>query len=272
MIKGVHTHRPLSAFIVTEGGQEQPKTPTDDASAVEPKPEIPEKYQGKTVEEVIEMHRNAEKRLGELQNETGSLRGLVRDLSSMAQPVPQPQPEETALDVSGDELINDPVGVISKVVEHETAKTKAAADVDKMERQFETELESLYTDFGDFAGIVTSEGFVEFAGRTQSRQRDMQTAAQGEGLAQVRAARRLLEDYRDFQTLSAKPAEDDPVEEAKKVATENGSGTQPVITGETFTSDELVKMIQEDPDKWRSPSVQKEVIQAIKEGRYIPNA
>ena len=63
------------------------EAPTDDKPAAAAEvTEVPEKYKGKSTEDVIDMHQNAEKRLGEIQNELGTMRGLVTDLSSLQRP------------------------------------------------------------------------------------------------------------------------------------------------------------------------------------------
>ena len=93
------------------------------------------------------------------------------------------------------------------------------------------------------------------------------------GLAQVRAARRLLEDYNDFQE-AVKPEEapaETPVERAKKVATESGGGSGPISSKAQVLESDVIALINSDPTKYRSPSYQKELLAAIKEGRFVKN-
>ena len=59
---------------------------------------VPEKYQGKSLEEVVQMHQEAEKLLGRQSGEVGELRKVVDDYISSQTPAQAPQqtvePEE----------------------------------------------------------------------------------------------------------------------------------------------------------------------------------
>ena len=55
-------------------------------------PTIPEKYQGKSLEEVVQMHQEAEKLLGRQSSEVGELRKVVDDYIASQVPDPAPQP------------------------------------------------------------------------------------------------------------------------------------------------------------------------------------
>jgi len=243
---------------------------------VEPAP-APSKYDGKTTEQVIEMHQNAESRLGEIQNELGTLRGVVTDLTQLQRTPVAPQPvEQETIDVSGDDLIQRPVETIRKVVAQDNAAQKVLDDVEAEKRDLLIANNALLTDFGDINAIVGTEEFRAFASRTPSRQDDFVEAAKGEGLSQVRAARRLLEDFNDFQDAlkPVRPAEpvapvQTPVELAKTVSTEGAGPAGSISTKENIYEADVLKMIQDEPTKYRSPTFQAELTSAIKEGRYV---
>ena len=60
----------------------------------QPQPEeskVPDKYQGKSLEEVVQMHQEAEKLLGRQSSEVGELRKVVDDYISSQTPTPAPQ-------------------------------------------------------------------------------------------------------------------------------------------------------------------------------------
>jgi hypothetical protein len=252
--------------------------PAPDTGKPAPVPEdtLPEKYRGKTVEEVAEMHRNAEQELGRTRNELHSTRGLVKDLSQLNRTAPEAQPApQVDVELSGDDLISDPVGSIRKVVQQETAQLKQETAEKNEQTRVHTEATALESEFGDVAAIVQSPEFREFAGRTVSRQMDMQTAANGEGLDQVRAARRLLEDFTDFQKQAnpdKTPAPKTPVEQAKAVATEGAGGGGPISSKPQVFESDVIALINSDPAKYRSPSFQAELMSAIKEGRFVKNS
>jgi len=268
-----YTTRPMSE-ILAPAADPAAEAPTDDkpAAAAEEAPALPEKYAGKTTEDVIEMHQNAEQRLGQIQNELGTMRGLVTDLSALQRPAPEPQPaEQEPVDVSGDDLLSDPRDAVMKILQPELDKLSAASDQQAANDLFQAEGKALMDTY-DVDAIVQSSDFQDFAARTPSRQADLEFAAKGTGVAQVRAARRLMEDFTDFQqTTSAEKTVETPVEKARKVVTES-AGTGAPISGkpQIFEAD-VIALINSDPAKYRSPSYQNELLGAIKEGRFVKN-
>lgn len=271
-----YQHRPLSQILAPQTGSKDVKAPTKETPrndkgqfVAADDTALPEKYRGKTAQEIADMHMNSEKRLGQIQNELGEMRGLVTDLAQVQRPT-NPEPKVEELNVSGDDLIQHPVETIRKVVQQDLAAIRADANKGKLDSQVERETNALLTEFGDIGAITSSEDFQKFASRTSSRQHDLNTAATGEGVAQVRAAKRLLEDYQDFKKeLNPDSDKPSPVEQARNVANE-GSGPSGSIAGKDLMYEsEIVTLIQSDPAKYRSPSFQAGLMAAIKEGRYV---
>lgn len=280
-----YQHRPLSKIIAQPNDDNDEtltkETPPRDQQGrftkaveqTEDAPELPEKYRGKTAQEIVEMHQNSERRLGQLQNEVGQLRGLVQDLAQVQRVASPPMEEPRDVDLTGDDLLTDPVGSIRKVVQSQQPRQEPAPDP-TAEIDVKVETGALYSDFPDLDEIVLSEGFQEYANRTASRQRDVQLAAQNNGLEAIAAARRLLEGYQDYQEYAQRPAEEekpaprDPVAEARAVANEPGHA-RAVSPQNTIHESDVIAMINSDPEKYRSPSFQKELLAAIREGRYI---
>ena len=268
-------HKPMSQILAPAGATaEDVKGKAETAPKVEPKEsELPEKYRGKTASEIADMHMNAEQELGRVRNEVGTMRGLISDLSAIQRPVAAQPAEEVSVEVSGDELIADPVGSISKVVKQALDQKSAVDDAAALDAQISLESNALVTEFGNIDDIVSKPDFQQFATRTRGRQEDYQVAAHGKGLDQVRAARRLIEDYNDFTIVSndvkVTQLTKTPTEEAKAVSTE-GTGaiaTAPAVD-QIYESD-VIELINKDPAKYRSPSYQATLLKAIREKRFV---
>ena len=276
-----YQHRPLSKILAPDADTADEEKSAKDAPS-EPKQvnepddsDLPEKYRGKTAKEIAEMHMNAEKELGRTRNELGTYRGLVTDLTSLQRQSPQAKtPEQEEVDVTGDQILSDPKGSIQRVVQQELKPVKEQLAADAANESMRMELTALETQFGDYSQVVLSDGFKEFANRTPSRQLDLRTAAEGEGIEQVRAARRLLEDYTDFQAATKKdeePKAETPVEKARKVATESTKKGTPISGKPKIYESDVIALINSDQAKYRSPSFQKELTEAIREGRFVKN-
>lgn len=233
---------------------------------------IPDKYIGKTVEDVIEMHRNAESALGRVNNEVGTLRGLVTDLSQLKRTAEAPVPVVEPMTVSGDDLLADPVAAVRSIVKPELDRLENERRNDVQVSEAERGSQALIRDFGDVGAIVSTEAFQTFASRTAGRQADYQTAASGSGLDQVRAARRLLEDFADFNSSTHPTKEPSNVDRARAVSTEGGHTGAPISTKPQIFEADVIALIQSDPTRYRSPSYQTELLSAIREGRFVKNS
>lgn len=276
------SRRSMREFLVPDAGQKPAKSPTSDDPSTDNPPKkseaesaLPDKYKGKSLEEVIEMHQNSEKRLGQIQNELGITRGLVSDLASIQRAAPAPKTEEQdEIELTGDDIINDPVGSVRKVVTAENRKAELTRQEADLQSRVQAETSALYNDYPELEDTINDPDFLEWAKKRQSRIADFQLAATGEGLEQVSAARRLLDNYADFKeaaTPAEEPEKPSPTERARKVANEGGDSRQKTSTGEVFYQDDVVELIRTNPAKWRSPSFQKEFQTAVKEGRYVSN-
>lgn len=269
--------RPMSEIVAIPAVPvvaEEPTAANPAVSAVEPT-EVPAKYKDKSVDQVIEMHQNAEQRLGQIQNEVGNLRGLVTDLTAVQRPAAASQADEQEpVNVSGEDLLADPVSAIRKIITPELEAAEAKRNADVAEARVQTESLALETDFGDYATTVGSAEFQTFATRTPSRHADFTTAAEGSGVEQVRAARRLLEDFTDFEAQTAPTQQEaqTPVERARSISTERGDGGSPISLKPQLLESDVIALIQSDPAKYRSPSYQTELMTAIKEKRFVANS
>ena len=85
-------------------------------SQEEEQPTIPEKYQGKSLEQVVQMHQEAEKLLGRQSSEVGELRKVVDDFitSQTQQQAPQQyvEPEDDI------DYFTDPQAAVNRAIEN----------------------------------------------------------------------------------------------------------------------------------------------------------
>lgn len=276
-----YQHRPMSSILAPTAdpkaeGQNTDQ-PRDDVTGqfvspdVAPAP-VPDKYAGKSTEEVIAMHQNLEREYGRQANEVGTYRGLVNDLTQLQRTPVESQPVvQEPIDVSGDDLMQRPVETVRKIVKQDLDALKRPPETVANDATFEIEGRALMASFPDLDKIVADPKFQAFASRTPSRQQDFQTAATGKGVDQVRAARRLMEDYTDFEAQSTVIPDSGPTptEQARAVATEGSGSTGAVSTKPQLYESDVIALINSDPAKYRSPSFQAELMLAIKEKRYV---
>ena len=80
------------------------------------KPTVPEKYQGKSLEEVVQMHQEAEKLLGRQSSEVGELRKVVDDY--IASQTPEPAPQHQHVEPEDDiDFFTNPQSAVNRAIE-----------------------------------------------------------------------------------------------------------------------------------------------------------
>ena len=86
----------------------------------QPQPEetnLPDKYQGKSLEEVVKMHQEAEKLLGRQSSEVGELRKVVDDYISTQTPAQAPQQQHVEPEDDID-YFTDPQAAVNRAIEN----------------------------------------------------------------------------------------------------------------------------------------------------------
>jgi len=105
--------------------------PEEETVAEESIPDVPEKYQGKSVEELVAMHQQAEQKIGSQGNEVGELRKIVDDFIT-AQTV-NPQEEQSSADI---DFFTDPDRAIEdKISKHPAIKRQRRLLITSMLRR-----------------------------------------------------------------------------------------------------------------------------------------
>jgi hypothetical protein len=250
---------------------QEPITPEAGSEVAESQP-IPDKYQGKSVEEVIEMHRNLEKEYGRQSSEVGTYRELVSTLTAANATVPSKEDTtDKPVEVTSDLLFDDPQEAIASVVKQVLNDELAPIRQTQTQQQQQTAIQQLTQEFPDAEAIGADPKFAEFVEKSPYRLQDAQNWVEKQD---VESARRLLNDYKEFTGTAEVAAPTQPTAEkkavasARKASTESGRGGAGASAGKKIMyKNEVMKLIAKNPEKYRSPSFQKELASAIREGR-----
>lgn len=121
--------------------------------------DVPEKFKGKTQEDIIKMYEEAERKASRLGNEVGQLRSQLQPRKEVEEPVKK--------DVRVDDLLENPEEAVDTIVaQHPTvrklSKTVNDLEADLHKRDFESKHPKYAEDLGD-------EKFVEWIQASQVR-------------------------------------------------------------------------------------------------------
>jgi hypothetical protein len=235
--------------------------------------DLPEKYRGKSLREVIEMHRNAESRLGQISNDLGVQRKMTdrlldikrtTDLEQNGAVVKVPQ-------VTSAELLEKPT---------ETLERFTNATSERVESKLIQELNSVRGELGqmrfnqrhsDATQIANDPQFVDWVTKSPYRTRAAQAAYAGDWVA----ADELLTEYKatrpDTSSNDTKQAtQKASLQAARAASLESSSSSDKSTTGKSgkiLRRADLITLRVTDPDTYYSDDYQREIMLAYAENR-----
>ena len=247
---------------VDEDDGEQPE---DNANA-EPLDEIPEKYQGKSTAEIIQMHKEAEKLLGKHSSEVGDLRKIVDDfVKTNLDNNAHSQNGNTNTDTVEDEIdfFDDP----KKAVEQAIANNPALAEVKNLNSQMKQQsfMARLNTEYPEHETLGNDPEFVEWIQGSKIREK---MAAQAINEHDWDSAEELLGTWRRLNKNKENSKEiqkADLKNERKKASTGSSKGSGETKSRKVYRRTDIINLMQTDPDRYAQLS--DEITQAYAEGR-----
>jgi len=227
-----------------------------------PKPftELPEKYRGKSIEEVALMHSEVEKRLSIQGQEIGEVRKLadelIRQNLESKQSAKKIEPEV--------DFFEDPQAAIQKAVDnHPDVQSSKLAFANMQRMQIKQQLASTHPDFEELA---KDPNFTDWVKSSPVRIRLMVAADQGYDFD---SANELLSTYKQIRGARAKQGE--VLQENNRQLSLRAAGVDVGGSGEsskkTYRRIDLQNLLNTNPDRYTA--MQDEIMSAYREGRVI---
>ena len=229
-----------------------------EAAPPETKPKIPSKYEGKSLEDIVTMHQEAEKLIGRQAQEVGEVRKLADELLKQnLYKKEEPAQVENEID-----FFEDPKKAVRDAVDKHPdvlAAKQAAAQMKQMQTQA-----MLQKKHPDFAEVIQDGEFINWVKGSNLR---MQMYTQADSSYDFEAADELLSTFKQIRGVKTTQARTDGTEVLKanmKAAAVDTSGT-----GESprkvYRRADLIRLRMTDPARYES--LEPEIRQAYAEGR-----
>jgi hypothetical protein len=239
---------------VNEIQQEEVEQPQEE-------PSLPEKYQGKSLEEVVQMHQEAEKLLGRQSSEVGELRKVVDDyIAGQTQSAPQPQNVEPEDDI---DYFTDPQGAVNRAIENHP-KIKEAQEYSQQYKQ-QAALATLSNKHPDMQEILGDPKFAEWIKASKIR---TQLFVQADQEYNADAADELFSLWKERKTVTQQTAQVEKQarkQQLKAANTGNARGSSEGSRKKVYRRADIIKLMKNDPERYQSLS--EEIFQAYAEGR-----
>ena len=242
-----------TSMFVDEEGIEQ-TTPDQQ------EPEIPDKYQGKSAAELVQMHQEAEKLLGRQSSEVGDLRKVVdtyiqTQLTTEEKEAPQ---EDEEID-----FFTDPNEAVNRAIQNHP-KIKEAEAVTNQYRQ-STAMATLKGKHPEMEAILQDTKFAEWIQASPTRTRLFVEADQQYN---TDAADELFSNWKERQNIVQQTAEVEQQarkQSAKAASTGNPRGSGEPASKKIYRRADIINLMQKDPDRYAQ--LAPEILQAYAEKR-----
>ena len=238
-----------------------------EAVAAEEKPEvvIPDKYQGKSVEDIVKMHQEAEKLIGKQAQEVGEVRRLADEL--LKRELAQNKAVETPQEDTEVDYFSDPVSAVNQAVEKHPAIAEARQQAQSIKQQQVTQ--RLSQEFPNFNEVTHDPKFFDWVKASPVRTRlftEAHSQFDYESAAELLSTWNMLNPSQPKQTSSP-----ELVAESKR-GTANDLKAAAVNTGspapssrKTYRRADLINLRLRDPARYEAMS--DEIMAAYAEGR-----
>jgi hypothetical protein len=223
------------------------------------KPELPEKYRDKSLDEVVRMHQEAEKLIGKQAQEVGEVRKLADELIRQNLTTKQQQTRDIEPEV---DFFENPQKAVQKTVDsHPDIIAARQATLEMKRAQIQQRLAQEHPDFGD---IAKNEDFANWVKSSPVRI-DLFKRADAE--FDYDSANELLSTYKELRSVKQKQSSD--AGEATRKQNLKAAGVDVGGSGESskrvYRRADLIRLKMQDPSRYEALS--DEIMTAYAEGR-----
>ena len=227
----------------------------------EPESTIPDKYQGKSIEEIVQMHQEAEKLVGRQSSEVGELRKIVDDFIKT-------KAEETKQEISPNNSMDDEVDFFDNPKEAVARAVAGSTEMKQMQELLAAQkqqevLGKISAKHPDYMEVIQDPAFGEWVKSSTVRVELLQRADNYD----FNAADELLTVWSERKEVveKAKEVNEQDRKQQRKAATTGGKGSGEPISRKIYKRSDIVQLMISDPERYKANV--DEFDRAYREGR-----
>lgn len=227
----------------------------------ETQPTLPEKYAGKDITDIIQMHQEAEKALGRQSGEVGELRKVVDDFILRSNKLEE-QAQEQATEI---DFFEDPNKAVEQLVSKHPDVVKAREASQTLQKQ--TALSQLQQRHPDMDKILTDEKFHNWIKSSKVRQKMLK---QADVELDFEIADDLFNTWKEIQSHAGevlKSEKESRSNTVKQASTGSARGSVEKSSSKKFRRADIINLQMTDPDRYEA--LLPEIRQAYAEKRVI---
>lgn len=240
----------------------QKEEPVEDTVVEED--DLPDKYRGKSIQDIVAMHQNAEKLLGKQSSEVGELRKVVDDFIRTQTVAQQQAPvqTETQEDIDDLDFFENPKEAISKMLENHPSVKQSQQMAQQLAQQ--QTLAQLKANHPDYQNIVADQNFIEWVGKSKVRTDLLRKAdaydydSADELFSLWKERQSIVADVQKTETTARKQS-------VRNASTGNVKGSNEPSRKKIYRRADIVELMTKDPQRYQA--LASEIRQAYAEGR-----
>ena len=231
---------------------------TDTTAAPQQEQVLPDKYQGKSIQEVVSMHQEAERLIGSQGSEVGELRKVVDGYIHSQlnnQPAAEPEPEI--------DFFEDPKEAVNRAIETHPEIVQARQATQNMERT--ASVQQLQAKHPDMAQVLGDPNFMTWVQGSPMRKEMFQRA---DKQYDFNAADELIGNFKERTQVAQQVVQTETVARQNAVraaSTGSASGANTSGSKRVYRRADIIKLMKNDPDRYEA--LNSEIMLAYQEGR-----
>ena len=240
--------------------EQEPEEETPVAQDQDEEDDIPDKYKGKSVKDIVRMHQEAERAIGKQGSEVGELRRIVDEFVKAQTVTKQQQAPVVEEEV---DFFTDPDKAIARAIEKHP-KVRQAEELNVQMKRAEA-LANLKTAHPDFNEVVQDGSFVEWIGKSKVRQelfsradRNFDFDAANELLSTWKERKQVVNQSEAVEKIQRKQA-------VKSASTGATKGSGETASKKVYRRADIIELMRTNPDRYEQ--LAPEIMQAYAEGR-----
>ena len=240
--------------------EEEQETPEQEPEPQDTEDDIPDKYKGKSVKDIVRMHQEAERAIGKQGSEVGELRRIVDDFvqaQTVSQKQQAPEVEEEV------DFFTDPEKAIASAISKHP-KVREAEQLSAQMKKAEA-LANLKSAHPDFTEVVNDGSFSEWINKSKVRQelfsradRSYDFDAANELLSTWKERKQVVNQSQAVEKVQRKQA-------VKAASTGSSKGSGETASKKTYRRADIIELMRTNPDRYQALS--DEIMAAYAEGR-----
>ena len=243
-----------------ESQEQEPEQEIPETEPPDEEDDIPEKYKGKSVKDIVRMHQEAERAIGKQGSEVGELRRIVDDFVKAQTVTKQQQAPEVEEEV---DFFTDPDKAIARAIEKHP-KVRQAEELSAQMKKAEA-LANLKSAHPDFTEVVNDGSFAEWVNKSKVRQ---ELFSRADRSYDFDAANELLTTWKERTQVvnQTKAVEQVQRKQAvKNASTGSSKGSGETASKKTYRRADIIELMRTNPDRYQALS--DEIMAAYAEGR-----